>query len=68
MQLGYQSTREVRGWSGVLTWVRFAVIVFFQGVIIMLLLPTSGLMGDGWGMGLSAPSGKNRLEGQMGRF
>lgn len=35
----------------VLTWVRWGVVIFFQGVIIMLLLPTTGIMSElpSWG-------------------
>lgn len=42
--------------STVLTWIRWGVVVFFQGIIIMLLLPTSGVLSDGWA-GLGSGSG-----------
>ncbi|RDL40111.1 Uncharacterized protein BP5553_00090 [Venustampulla echinocandica] len=34
--------------QSVLTWFRWGVIVFLQGVIVMLLLPSSGILDSGW--------------------
>lgn len=44
--------------STILTWIRWGTIVFLQGIIIILLLPTSGLMDSGWGMGLVGKGGE----------
>jgi hypothetical protein len=35
----------------ILTWSRWGTIVFLQGLILVLLLPTSGVLSDGWSMG-----------------
>jgi hypothetical protein len=37
--------------EAILTWFRWGTILFFQGTIIMMLLPTSGLMSERWGFG-----------------
>jgi hypothetical protein len=47
----------------ILTWIRWGTIVFLQGIIIMLLLPTSGIMDSGWGMGLLGGKGEVKGDG-----
>jgi hypothetical protein len=37
--------------ENILTWSRWSIIVLLQGLIIVLLLPTSGVLSDGWSMG-----------------
>lgn len=51
--------------STVLTWIRWGVVVFFQGIIIMLLLPTSGVLSDGWA-GLGTASGWTQEKTETG--
>jgi hypothetical protein len=45
-----KSTKKSR-LENILTWSRWSIIVLLQGLIIVLLLPTSGVLGDGWSMG-----------------
>lgn len=49
----------------VLTWTRWGVVVFFQGIIIMMLLPTSGVLSDGWA-GLGTASGWTQEQTETG--
>ncbi|CZT08288.1 hypothetical protein WAI453_007338 [Rhynchosporium graminicola] len=51
--------------SSVLTWTRWAVVIFFQGIIIMLLLPTNGLLRDRWA-GLGTASGWTQEKTETG--
>jgi hypothetical protein len=34
----------------ILTWFRWGTIILLQGLILVLLLPTSGVLSDGWSM------------------
>jgi hypothetical protein len=36
--------------EAILTWARWGTIVLLQGLILVLLLPTSGVLIDGWSM------------------
>jgi hypothetical protein len=45
-----KSTKNSR-LENILTWSRWSIIVLLQGLIIVLLLPTSGVLSDGWSMG-----------------
>jgi hypothetical protein len=36
--------------SSILTWMRWSIVVVLQGVIIMLLLPASGVLDNGWSL------------------
>jgi hypothetical protein len=49
--------------QNILTWIRWGTIVFLQGIIIILLLPTSGIMDSGWGLGLIGGGGKVKGDG-----
>lgn len=67
--LSKQSTHRISRYerssrlSTVLTWIRWGIVVFFQGIIIMLLLPTSGILSDGWaGMGASTGWTQDKTE------
>jgi hypothetical protein len=43
-----QQLSKAQRLSNLLTWIRWGVVVLLQGVIILLLLPASGVLGDGW--------------------
>jgi hypothetical protein len=46
----------------ILTWSRWGTIVFLQGLILVLLLPTSGVLSDGWSMGGSGGWSQSKTE------
>ncbi|KAH8657406.1 hypothetical protein BGZ60DRAFT_415833 [Tricladium varicosporioides] len=43
----FRCNRQPR-WQIVLTWIRWSIVVFLQGIILMLLLPRSGILDGGW--------------------
>ncbi len=55
--LGKNNTRRISKCTksskleNIMTWSRWSIIVLLQGLIMILLLPTSGVLGDGWSMG-----------------
>lgn len=52
-----QQVSKAQRLSNLLTWIRWSVVVLLQGVIIMLLLPASGVLGDGWSLKGSSGNG-----------
>lgn len=51
--------------STILTWSRWGIVIFLQGIIIMLLLPTSGVLTEeGWN--LSSLTGGSKSGGLSG--
>jgi hypothetical protein len=49
----------------ILTWSRWATIVLLQGLILVLLLPTSGVLSDGWSMGGGWSQSKTETGGDI---
>jgi len=51
----------------ILTWSRWGVVVFLQGIIIMLLLPTSGVLSEEWSFkGLGPAAGWDQSKTETG--
>jgi hypothetical protein len=51
----------------IFTWSRWGIVVFLQGIIIMLLLPTSGVLSEGWSLkGLGSASGWDQSKTETG--
>jgi hypothetical protein len=51
--------------ESILTWARWGTIVLLQGLILVLLLPTSGVLIDGWSMGGGWSQSKTETGGDI---
>jgi hypothetical protein len=49
----------------VLTWFRWGTIVLLQGLILVLLLPTSGVLSEGWSIGGGWSQSKTETGGDI---
>lgn len=51
----------------ILSWSRWGIIVFLQGIIIILLLPTSGVLSEGWSLkGFGSATGWDQTKTETG--